>query len=74
MGWRPCRPGAAHVPFTVVGTEIACFVRRHLALSGVMLARLIDAATDHPESATWALGWLGSLRGVVGYLAEVSGL
>jgi hypothetical protein len=53
--------------------EIACFVRRHLALSGVMLARLIDAATDHPESATWALEWLGSLRGVVGYLAEVSG-
>ena len=42
-------------------------------LSGVMLARLIDAAADHPESATWALEWLGSLRGVVGYLAEVSG-
>jgi hypothetical protein len=55
------------------GAEIACFVRRHLALSGVMLTRLIDAATDHPESATWALEWLGSLRGVVGYLAEVSG-
>ena len=48
-------------------------MRRHLALSGVMLARLIDAAADHPESATWALEWLGSLRGVVGYLAEVSG-
>ena len=42
-------------------------------LSGVMLARVIDAATDHPESATWAREWLGSLRGVVGYLAEVSG-
>jgi len=38
-----------------------------------MLARLIDAAADHPESATWALEWLGSLRGVVGYLAKVSG-
>ena len=42
-------------------------------LSGVMLARLIDAAADHPESATWALEWLGSLRGVVGYLPEISG-
>ena len=41
--------------------------------SGVMLVRLIDAATDHPESATWAQKLLGSLHGVVGYLAEVSG-
>ena len=65
--------GNAHGPFCVAGAEIACFVRRHVALSGVMLARLIDAATDHLESATWALEWLGSLRGVVGYLAEVSG-
>jgi hypothetical protein len=31
-------PGTAHVPFTVAGAEIACLVRRHLALSGVMLA------------------------------------
>jgi hypothetical protein len=38
-----------------------------------MLARLIDAAADHPESATWALELLGLLHGVVGYLAEVSG-
>ena len=32
------RPGAAHVPYTVAGTEIPCFVRGHPALSGVMLA------------------------------------
>jgi hypothetical protein len=31
-------PGTAHVPFTVTGAETAYFVRRHLALSGVMLA------------------------------------
>jgi hypothetical protein len=31
-------PGTAHVPFCVAGAGIACFVRRHLALSGVMLA------------------------------------
>jgi hypothetical protein len=31
-------PGTAPVPLTVVGAEIACLVRRHLALSGVMLA------------------------------------
>jgi hypothetical protein len=30
-------PGTAHVPFTV-GAGIACVVRGHLALSGVMLA------------------------------------
>jgi hypothetical protein len=30
-------PGTAHGPF-IVGAEIACSVRRHLALSGVMLA------------------------------------
>jgi len=31
-------PGTAHVPFTVAGAKTAYFVRRHLALSGVMLA------------------------------------
>ena len=39
----------------------------------VQVEDVIDAAADHPESATWALEWLGSLRGMVGYLAEVSG-
>ena len=31
-------PGTGHVPFTVADAEIACLVRWHLALSGVMLA------------------------------------
>jgi hypothetical protein len=31
-------PGTGHVPFIVAGAGIARLVRRHLALSGVMLA------------------------------------
>jgi hypothetical protein len=38
-------PGTAHVPFTAAGAGIACLVRRHLALSGVMLAGPARLAT-----------------------------
>jgi hypothetical protein len=38
-------PGTAHGPFTVAGAGIACLVRRHLALSGVMLAGPARLAT-----------------------------
>jgi hypothetical protein len=43
-------PGTAHVPLTAADAEIACLVRRHLALSGVMLAGPARLAT---RSMAW---------------------
>jgi hypothetical protein len=48
-------PGTAHVPFCAAGAEIACLVRRHLALSGVMLAGQARLATGSMQAGHQAL-------------------
>jgi len=45
----------AHVPFCVAGAQIACFVRRHLALSGVMLAGPARLATGSMQACHEAI-------------------
>jgi hypothetical protein len=47
--------GTAHVPFCAAGAEIACFVRRHLALSGLMLAGQARLATGSMEACHGAI-------------------
>jgi hypothetical protein len=47
--------GTADVPFCVAGAEIACFVRRHLALSGVMLAGPAGLATGSMQACHGAI-------------------